>query len=294
PAAADRAAKADSEAARSAARWLAGDGMADPECGHVWRHMVDASMVEFGDGEPEHFTQVRLRPVVRVTAPTGHRLIDEVLLREPFDWTIDEYSGTLRAWPAMLPSHREVVAVNFLPFLLRGGWGARVTPTEITGLETAQGPMGEATAVILAFLLAGSVPGTIPLVLSMAAGGELPAEAIGRQLALVLRRTWRETRPALAALAELADAGGHHEVWRILRALLPGMLPGMLPGTPPGEGRRVTVIHAELVAFAADVAGWTGARGEIPVVAEFARGRRTSRFAHECRRLHAQLTGAAS
>ncbi|MFC4008976.1 DUF6493 family protein [Nonomuraea purpurea] len=285
-AAADLAAKVDSEAARSAARWLAGDGMADPECGHVWRHMVEASMVEFGDGEPEHFTEVRLQPVLRVTAPTGHRLIDEVLLREPFDWTVDEFNSTLRAWPAMLPSHREVVAVNFLPFLLRGRWGAWVAPTEITGLEIAQGPMGESTAVILAFLLANSVPGTIPLVLSMAARDELPAEAIGRQLALVLRRTWLETRPAIAALTDLADAGGHHEVWRILSALLPGML--------PGEGQRITVTHAELVAFAADVARWTGARGEIPVVGEFARSRRTIRFVHECKRLHAQLTGATS
>ncbi|MFI7706089.1 DUF6493 family protein [Nonomuraea sp. NPDC049480] len=285
-AAADRAAKVDSEAARSAARWLAGDGMADPECGHVWRHMVDASMVEFGDGEPEHFTEVRLQPVLRVTAPTGHRLIDEVLLRQPFDWAVDEFGGTLRAWPAMMPSHREIVAVNFLPFLLRGRWDAGVTPTEITGLEIAQGPMGESTAVILAFLLADSVPDMIPLVLSMAARGELPAEAIGRQLALVLRRTWRETRPAIAALTELADAGGHHEVWRILRTLLPGML--------PGEGQRITVTHAELVAFAADVARWTGARGEIPVIGEFARSRRTIRFVHECKRLHAQLTEATS
>ncbi|MEU6744189.1 DUF7824 domain-containing protein [Streptosporangium sandarakinum] len=282
-AAADRAAKVDSEAARSAARWLAGGGMADPECGHVWRHMVDASMVEFGDGEPEHFTEVRLQPVLRVTAPTGHRLIDEVLLRQPFDWTVDESGNTLRAWPAMLPSHREVVAVNFLPYLLGGYyWGTWMTPTEVTGLEIAQGPMGESTAVILAFLLAGGVPGVIPLVLGMAARGELPAEAIGRQLALVLRRTWRETRPAIAALTELADAGGHHEVWRVLRALLPGML--------PGEGRRITVTHTELVAFAADVARWTGARGEIPVVAGFAGSRRTIRFVHECRRLHAQLT----
>ncbi|MER6951915.1 hypothetical protein ABT294_48675 [Nonomuraea sp. NPDC000554] len=286
PAAADRAAKVDLEAARSAARWLAGDGMADPECGHVWRHMVGASMVEFGDGEPEHFTEVRLQPVLRVTAPTGHRLIDEVLLRQPFDWTVDESGGTLRAWPAVLPSHREVVAVNFLPFLLRGLWGAWAAPTEITGLGIAQGPMGESTAVILAFLLADSVPGMIPLVLSMAARGELPAEAIGRQLALVLRRTWRETRPAIAALTELADAGGHHEVWRILCALLPGML--------PGEGQRITVTHAELVAFAADVARWTGTRGEIPVIGEFARSRRTTRFVHECKRLHAQLTGATS
>src|SRR5690606_16280723 len=86
-----------------------------------------------------------------------------------------------------------------------------------------------------------------------AARGELPAEAIGRQLALVLRRTWQETRPALAALRELAEAGGHHEVWRIVRALLPGML--------PGEGRRVTATHSALVAFACEVAGWTGARG---------------------------------
>ncbi|WP_049562309.1 DUF6493 family protein [Nonomuraea sp. SBT364] len=285
-AAADRAAKVDSEAARSAVRWLAGDGMADPECGHVWRHMVDASMVEFGDGEPEYFTEVRLQPVLRVTAPTGHRLIDEVLLRQPFDWRVEEYGGTPEAWPAMLPSHREVVAVNFLPFLLRSRWDARVTPTKITGLEIAQGPMGESTGVILAFLLADSVPGMVPLVLSMAARGELPAEAIGRQLALVLRRTWLETRGAITALTGLADAGGHQEVWRILRALLPEML--------PGKGRRVTVTHTELVAFAADVARWTGARGEIPVIGEFARSRRTSRFVHECKRLHAQLTGPAS
>ncbi|MFC7641187.1 hypothetical protein ACFQX6_09480 [Streptosporangium lutulentum] len=50
--------------------------------------------------------------------------------------------------------------------------------------------------------------------------------------------------------------------------------------------------HAELVAFAADVARWTGARGEVPVVAEFARSHRKTRFVHECKRLHAQLTGA--
>ncbi|MEV5893217.1 DUF7824 domain-containing protein [Nonomuraea fuscirosea] len=285
-AAAERAAKVDSEAARSAARWLAGDGLADPECGLVWRHMVGATMVEFGDAEPDHFTEVRLRPVLRVTAPTGHRLIDEVLLREPAEWMFDDYNSTIRAWSAILPSHREIVAVNLLPYLLRGHWGTWAAPAEIADLEIAQGPLGEATAVILAFLLVGGVPDMIPLILRMAAKGELPAEAIGRQLALVLRRTWLQARPAIAALTELADAGGHHEVWRILRVLLPELL--------PREGQRANVTHTELVAFAADVAGWTGARGEIPAVAAFTGSRRTSRFAHECRRLHAQLTGAAS
>ena len=285
PAAADRAAKIDSAAARTAAGWLAGQGMPDPECGLRWTHMVSASMVEFGDGEPEHFTEVRLTPVLRAT-PTGDELIDEVLLRQPFDWSGESLGSGIGGWPAMLPSHREVVAVNMLPFVLRDRWYASVTPAELSRLAACDGPVSEATAVIIAFLLGSGVPGTIPVVLRMAARGDLPAEAIGRQLALVLRRTWLETRPAIAALTELADAGGHHEVWRILRALLPAML--------PGEGRRITVTHTELVAFAADVARWTGAREEIPIVAEFARSRRTTRFVHECKRLHAQLTGATS
>ncbi|WP_329091365.1 hypothetical protein [Streptosporangium sp. NBC_01469] len=285
PAAADRAAKIDSMAARTAAEWLAGQGMPDPECGLRWTHMVDASMAEFGDGEPEYFTEVRLTPVLRAT-PTGDELIDEVLLRQPFDRSEEGLGSGIGGWPAMLPSHREVVAVNMLPFVLRSRWYASVTPAELSSLAACDGPVSEATAVIIAFLLGSGVPGTIPVVLRMAASGDLPAEAIGRQLALVLRRTRREIHPAIAALTELADAGGHHEVWRILRALLPGML--------PGEGRRITVTHTELVAFAADVARWTGARGEIPVVAEFARGRRTTRFVHECGRLHAQLTEATS
>ncbi|WP_440086843.1 hypothetical protein [Streptosporangium sp. LJ11] len=247
--------------------------------------MVDASMVEFGDGEPEYFTEVRLTPALRATS-TGDELIDEVLLRQPFDWSGEGLGSGIDGWSAMLPSHREVVVVNMLPFVLRGRWYASVTPAELSRLAACDGPVSEATAVIIAFLLGSGVPRTIPVVLRMAARGDLPAETIGRQLALVLRRTWLETRPAIAALTELADAGGHHEVWRILRALLPGML--------PGEGRRITVTHTELVAFATDVARWTGARGEIPVVAEFARSRRTIRFVHECKRLHAQLTGATA
>lgn len=284
PAAAERAAKVDSAAAASAARWLAGDGLPDPECGLVWRHMEGATMVEFGDGEPEHFTSVRLKPVLRVTAPTGHRLIDEVLLREPSDWAVDEYGSTFYTWPGTLPSHREIMSVNYLPYLLRGGWGPTVGPAQIACLPLTHGPLGESTAAILAYQLVASTSGVIPLILTLAAKDELPAEAIGSQLALMLRRTWLEVRPAIAALTELADAGGQREVWRMLGALLPAML--------PGAGQRVTVTHRQLVAFAADVALWTGARGEIPVIAEHARNRRTTHFGHECERLHTQLTGA--
>ncbi|GAB1818944.1 hypothetical protein [Herbidospora sp. RD11066] len=285
PAAADRAAKVDSAAARRAAAWLAGPGMPDPEAGFQWTHMDGASMVPFGDDEPEHFHEVRLTPVLQATS-TGDELIDEVLLRQPPDWANEELGSGLEGWPSMLPSHREVVAVNMLPFLLRDRWYARVTTRELSRLAASDGPMGEATAVIFAYQLAGRVPGTIPVILQMAARGNLPAEAMGRQLALVIRRTWIETRPVIAVLTELAEAGGHHVVWRILRALLPELL--------PGEDQRITVTHSDLVAFAADVAVWSGARDEIPVITEFAASRRTIRFIRECKRLHAQLTGATS
>ncbi len=81
PAAAGRAAKVESAAARSAAEWLAGGGMPDPVAGFEWVPMSYA-----GDR--------RLRPVLRAAAPTGHRLIDEVLLATPRMRTSGESSYT--------------------------------------------------------------------------------------------------------------------------------------------------------------------------------------------------------
>ncbi|WP_062437257.1 hypothetical protein [Herbidospora daliensis] len=279
PAAAERAARIGSAAAGEAARWLAGDGLADPECGFTWQRMVNATMVDLGDDELDERLELRLRPMLRVTTPTGLPLIDEVLLREPRDWMVDDSAGQLGDWPAMLPSHREVVALNLLPYLL----GERVTP-DLTGLALGEGPVGRSTAVIVAFLVACGAPGVVPLFQAMAATGELPAEEVARQLVLVLRRTGRQTRPTVAVLRELAEAGGHAEVWRVLSAVLPSVL--------PSEREHMTLTLTELVAFAADVARLAGARGAIPVVAENARSPRTLRFVHECRRLHAQLTGA--
>ncbi|WP_030455839.1 DUF6493 family protein [Herbidospora cretacea] len=271
PAEAARAAAIGSAAARQVAAWLAGEGLPDPKCG------VTGPQTAEDDGD-------RLTPVLRAV-PTGVRLIDEVALREPFSWTDHEKGGAMAAWPAMLPSHREVVAVNFLPFTFRTYWTWCVGQHEVSRMVAADGPLGDATAMIVAYLLGAEPSETIPLVLRMAARGDLPAETMGRQLALLIRSTRLETRPVVRALTDLAEAGGHHEVWRMLSAMLPELV---------GEGRRITVPLAELVAFATDVARWTGAQGEIPVVAEFARSRRTIRFVHECKRLHAQLAGGQS
>nr|WP_062339324.1 hypothetical protein [Herbidospora sakaeratensis] len=279
PAAAARAAALGSDAARSVARWLARGGLPDPRTGVTWEHRSDRKWVELGDDEPAGFTTARIVPVL-TAPPTGHPLIDEMLLK-PRDGAFSADSAGW--WSAMMPAHREVVSVHLLPALLRGRWLRWTQVAELPGLAMADGPLGEATAVLAAVMLADGTSDVIATALRLAAKGELPAESIGRQMALAIRRTsWLEIRPAIAALTDLAERGGHHEVWRMLRVLLPALL--------PRAGERVTVSHADLVAFAADVAGWTGARGEIPQIAEYANSGRTTRFAHECRRLHAQLT----
>jgi hypothetical protein len=125
----------------------------------------------------------------------------------------------------------------------------------------------------------------VPLLLVMAARGDLPAEAVGRQLAFLIRRTWFTTRPVLAGLADAARRGAYREVWRILRGMLPELL--------PGEGERPGVVHSEAVELAAEVAAWAGATGEIPAVSARAAAGGRSRFTRACVRLRDRLGGGA-
>ncbi|WP_433372729.1 DUF6493 family protein [Streptosporangium sp. CA-115845] len=271
PGATERAARVGSRAAAALTAWLAEGGLPDPETGLKWGHVEER--------EPWHAGEVRLVPVLRAE-PTGHDLIDE-LLREPPKWCGTDHGYLMDWWPAVLPSHREVVSVNYLPHLLHRWSRPGVWPSHLADLAEAGGPLGDATALILAYFLTGRDTEAVPTLLRMAAGGDLPAEAVGRQLALLIRRTGAETRPVLASLTEAAHRGGHEQVWRILVSMLPGLL--------PGEGERPTVVHSEAVALAADVAAWTGARGEIPIVSAHAASGRGSRFARECARLRDRL-----
>lgn len=275
PEAAARAARIESKAAAVAAAWLAGDGMPDPETGLKWGYLEGAFEYLFEEREPRYAEEIRLVPVLRAK-PTGHDLIDE-LLRQPEKWRWEPYGYAMDWWPSILPSHREVIAVNYLPHLFYG-W---VDPRHLAALACADGPVGDATALILARFLAVRGPETVPVLLRMAARGDLPVEALGRQLALLIRHSRVETRPLIASLTEAARRGAHHQVWEILKSMLPVLL--------PGQGERPTIAHVETVALAADVATWADAHGEIPAVsAHAARGGR-SRFVRECVRLRDQL-----
>jgi len=279
PEAAARAARIGSAAASAVAGWLAEGGLPDPDTGVRWLHYEGTAEHLVEEPERGHEESARLVPVLRAK-PTGHDLIDGVL-QEPRRHAY-YHETRLDWWPSLLPSHREVVAVNYLSFLDREP-GVSVRDLEL--LLAADGPAGDATATLLAHFLAVEAPGMVPLLLAAAARGDLPAEPLGRRLAVFLRSPWRRPRAVFNVLADAARQGAHREVWRILAGLLPGFLPA------PGE--RPAPAHTEAVSLAAEVAAWAGARGRIPVVAAHAASGRRSRFARECIRLHERLTATA-
>ncbi|MGW4965059.1 hypothetical protein ACWEPL_48220 [Nonomuraea sp. NPDC004186] len=274
-----------SEAGRAAARWMDG-GRPEPvtEVGWLASGRLDPDGEYRDDRDPADTRTPDLEPRIRV-APTGLPLVDE-LFTEPGRRRAGQ-GGLLPWWPYVLPSHREVVAQHFVPHLMYG-WpveGAR--PPEAYALALADGPWGEGMALVVAFFLADPSWSKLPvvrarLVVDLAARGDEDAEGIGRQLGLLLRRTWFKPGPVLETLESAAEQGAQWEVWRIMTGFLPVFLPG------PEE--RPHTRHTQVLAFALRAARWAGARGPVPCVAEIAERRASNNFVREARRLHTYLT----
>ncbi|OUC90131.1 DUF6493 family protein [Streptosporangium minutum] len=268
-----RAGRLTSEAGRRAARRLK-DGPAELETGVIWRSPEDPRDRSF-DG-----FQTRMIPRLRAE-PTGLAHIDELLGGVPAErW--GEHGGHLDWWPAVLPSHRDAVAAHYLPHLPHSWSRPEVSPAHVETLAAGEGPAGEPTALLLAFFLARQDPSEgVRLLLRMAAAGDLPADALGRQLALLTARTEARLPHATAGLEAAARQGAHREVWAVIRAALPHLLPSA--GQRPGPGVN------DLVTLGTTVARWAGARGELPELVPFVSRRSSSAFTRECRRLHELL-----
>jgi hypothetical protein len=286
PEVAARARRLTSEAGRTAARWMDG-GRPEPvtEIGWAYAGRLDEAAGYRDDREPADSKTPDLMPRIRV-APTGLPLIDD-LLADP-DWRRkNQHGGLMSWWPSVLPSHREVVALHFVPHLLYHWQAPELTLPEAQALLQAGGPWGEGAALVLACFLAerswsAGLDERARLVTDAAARGDLDAGQLGRQLALLLRRTWVKPGRVFEALETAAGQGAHREVWAIMRGFLPVFLPG------PGE--RPNTRHAQGLAFALRAARWSGARGPLACVAEIAGRRASNTFVREARRLHTYLT----
>ncbi|MEU3164498.1 DUF6493 family protein [Streptosporangium sp. NPDC006930] len=273
-----RAGALTSEAGRRAARWLA-EGPVEVETRVRWTFTENGNLRYTDEHEPPSGAGLNPVPWTRAEA-TGLTFVDELLGGVPS--RDGEMHGRYMAWwPAVLPSHRDVVAVGYLPHLLHSWYGPAVQPEDVEALIAGEGQAGEPTALLLAFFLAQRDPDRgVRLVLRMAARGDLPADALGRQLALLTERTWVKLPHAVAGLERAARQGAHREVWQMIRAALPHVL--------PGEGERPRSGATGLVALGVEVAGWAGARGEITGLTPSSR-RSSSGFGRQCRRLHDYL-----
>ncbi|MEU4226754.1 DUF6493 family protein [Nonomuraea sp. NPDC026600] len=291
PEAASRAARLTSEASRTVARRLADGGLPDPEVGVRWSYMDDVNSYYFDERRPRRPGQIWLTPRLKAE-PTGLDLIDAFITESPAA-TMNDHGHCMGWWPSVLPSHREVVAVNLVPRLHYQWAQASTYPVHPAMLALADGPAGVATALVLAYFLAQKdANGGASVLVTMAARGALPAAELGAQLGVLIRWTRLKQQHVMNALEAAANRGAHREVWEVLRALLPALLPDAGERVGVGEaggGEKPHAGLAKVIGLAVTVAQQAAARGAIPEVEAVAGGGGGSRFRTECRRLHAYL-----
>ncbi|WP_449066190.1 DUF7825 domain-containing protein [Planomonospora algeriensis] len=210
------------------------------------------------------------------------------------------YSRDTDWWPAVMPSHPEVVAAHLLeclPLFVESTDGRfRALSTLVHG----DGPVGAATANAIVLGLGHRLPAQRAVVLdamiTLTARGRLPVPELGRALGRLVRAGLVKLSRAVAALESAVSAGMHAEVWRILAGALPELLPDMGERPRAGLGGLlgVAVRAASLTGSVEDsLTGLTGegARPEVPGLAAVVERGGTSAVVREARRLQRLVAG---
>ncbi|GAA3445364.1 DUF6493 family protein [Planomonospora venezuelensis] len=284
PAVTARATALRSPEGRRAARWLAEGGLPDPVVRVAWPE---------GDDGPG--TRVWMTSTVRAE-PTGLPLLDELLAEQPrhvSPVTGGHLGGLMEWWPAVLPSHREVVAAHLVPHQPVPPWSSAMDSLRLADLAAAEGPAGRAVAVLLAHrifphpLARDGIGSALRALRGMAATDELPAEELGRELAQRVLRGEITLRLLVDRVEREAANGAACAMWGVVAAALPLLL--------PARGSRPTGVHTDLVALAARLAPWSRTREEIPALSAFAARKGSSRILTHARALRDHLaSGGAS
>ncbi|OLT34014.1 hypothetical protein BJF79_34035 [Actinomadura sp. CNU-125] len=216
--------------------------------------------------------------------PTGLPLVDAVFTDVP--QYPSQYGGPAVSWSRTIPSHPEVAAAHLVPQLrdhgrFIGRWNSSVVA--LLELVPANGMYAEHVAEFLAHRFGYRERRPDQVFLDICARGELPAAAVGRNVARLLLEG--EARPSHVTdgLRQAAEAGAFADVWRVLAAALPMLCPE--PGTRPVQGLD------RLFELGARTARWCGARGAIPEVDALAARTGSAAYLRAARGLAARLTG---
>ncbi|GGT01775.1 hypothetical protein GCM10010156_69640 [Planobispora rosea] len=273
PAAAVRARRLSTSDGRALADWLARGGLADPDVGHR------VERLPLYEGSPEIVT--RILPAVWPREEDLPVLVRRLCMLNPA-YAVSTASQMTEWWPAIMPSHREVITAWMLPRLpaLAGSRGADLLP--LVRLARGQGPAGVVSAAALAHGLGfrdDRARGTaVDALLIHAARGDLAGQELGRFLADLVTGEVIKLGPVVAALGDAVAAGAHAAVWEAVCGMLRG---GILPR--PQDRPRTGL--AGLLAVGVTAAALTGARADIPELVETTARGGSSRLVQETRRL---------
>ncbi|MFK0104553.1 DUF6493 family protein [Streptomyces sp. NPDC091217] len=200
-------------------------------------------------------------------------------------------------WLATLPELRELVAVRLVHDLSEAALDdQRGVAAALPLLAESGGAAGESTRLCVAYGLGARHPedrlAAVDALLVLAARGQLDAERLGADLGqLVQRGAVKPSRLAESARTAVAT-GANTTIWEMLRHTLPVLLADLATA---GTGTSGSVRGlGELLSIAAECAERSGARGDIPHLAQAAARRGSSRLVVQARRLRAALAEEAA
>jgi Family of unknown function (DUF6493) len=301
-----RARQLPTPAGRRLFAWLSDGGLADPQVSRVvrtvrgrrWlpgvvRPVTDEVAGVFatvtptsGPAYPEALPaslRAARRLLPRRRPPLAALLCE---LPEPERWQRWHLGGWQHCWPALLPSHRDVVAAQLQPWLASLPVGARGAGQVLPILAEADGPVGPALTLALTYGLGARDPvdraAAVDALLVLASRQQLDGPVLGRELAALLALDLLQLGRIVPALRDAARSGATAEVWAAVAAAIPGMVPPAVPRPPRGL--------PDLLALGAEVAGAIGSRQPIPELAAITRRGGSSRLRTESRRLQQLLT----
>ncbi|MGW2516336.1 DUF7824 domain-containing protein [Streptomyces sp. NPDC001617] len=278
-AAAERATALGTPEATRLAQWLTSEAPALPTSQR--RTSGTRILVEFG--ELPHLQQdfpAEFRPLGRPSGVFGER-------RYCYHWS-DEIR---QHWLALLPEQRELVAVRLV-------WDLSATAVDddrgaaavLPHLAESGGEAGEAVHLCVAYGLGARHPedrlAAVDALLTLAARGQLDSALLGADLGQLVRRGAVKPSRLAESARTAAATGANATIWEMLRHTLPVPLAEFATGGTGASARGL----GELLAVAAECAERSGARGEIPHLAQTADRRGSSRLVTQARRLHSALT----
>lgn len=302
PAAAARARRLPTPAGQRLFAWLRDGGMADPQVTRVVRttrgrprwspdvsrpvadEVVGVFATVTGPGSPAWpgafpaSLAAARRLLPRRPPPLAAMLCE---LPEPERWERWHLGGWQHCWPALLPSHRDAVAAQVLPWLANRSAGVRGAGQVLPALAEADGPVGPGLTLALAYGLGASDPvdraAAVDAMLVLASRHQLEGRALGVELGALASLSLLQVARVVPALRDAARAGAAAEVWAIASAAIPGLVPPAVPRPPRGV--------PDLLALAAEVAGVVGGCQPIPELTTITRRGGSGRLLTESRRL---------